>query len=80
MAIGAVDLPGFDFEGRKVPLTGTSFASPRVAAIAGRILAANPDWSTAQVKARIGELAHESGVQVDGIPILTSEVISRAFP
>jgi subtilisin family serine protease len=80
LAVDAVNLPGFDFEGRKVPLTGTSFAAPRVAGIAARMLADNPEWSTAQAKAQIDKLARESAVRAEGIPVLTDEVLLRAFP
>jgi subtilisin family serine protease len=80
LAVVAVDLLGFDFNGRKIPLTGTSFASPRLAAVAARILAEHPEWSAAQAKVRINELAQESTIVVEGIPVLTDEVLRRAFP
>jgi hypothetical protein len=80
VAVEAVDLPGFDFEGHKRPLTGTSFASPRVAAIAARILAENPSWSAARVKTRIKELAEESGLKSEGIPVLTEKQLRQVIP
>jgi hypothetical protein len=56
----AVDLmvPGerqavIDFRGARAQSSGSSFAAPRVTALAARLLAANPSWRTAKLKAAI---------------------------
>lgn len=72
---GTVDLlvPGeriavIDFQGRAVVASGSSFAAPRVSALAARLLAANPDWTTARLKAEIISRARLT----DGVGRLTS--------
>jgi subtilisin family serine protease len=80
VAVEAVDLSGFDFDGHKKPLTGTSFAAPRVAALAARVLAENPTWSATQVKNRINALAEESGIKAEGIPVLTEKMLRQVIP
>jgi len=57
---GTVDLlvPGerivaIGFDGAPTLASGTSFATPRVTALAARLLTAHPDWDTARLKAAI---------------------------
>ena len=57
---GTVDLavPGeriavTDFHGNPATASGSSFAAPRVTALAARLLAANPEWGAAELKAAI---------------------------
>lgn len=76
LATNAVNVSGFDYSGSERRLTGTSFASPRVAALAARILSEDPELNAAQVKARILALAEDSGIKADGVPILTDEVLN----
>ncbi|MFN0264931.1 S8 family serine peptidase [Tepidamorphus sp. 3E244] len=45
-----------DHRGAQVQASGSSYAVPRVAASAARLLAQNPDWKAAELIARIGEL------------------------
>ncbi|MFQ5785246.1 MAG: S8 family serine peptidase, partial [Alphaproteobacteria bacterium] len=46
-------IPVIDFHGRETVASGSSFAAPRVAALAARLLAANPGWRAAELKAAI---------------------------
>lgn len=57
VAVPAVDVAGFDFNGRQVRLTGTSFASPRIGALAGLLAARRPQWDGAALAKAVGELA-----------------------
>ncbi len=57
---GTVDLavPGeriavTDFHGNPATASGSSFAAPRVTALAARLLAANPEWGATELKAAI---------------------------
>jgi Subtilase family len=52
--------PVVDFEGRQQTGSGSSFAVPRVAALAARLLARHPGWPIAEVKAAIIALAQPS--------------------
>lgn len=45
--------PVVDFRGAEGRASGTSYAVPRVAALAARLLTANPDWTAEQLKAAI---------------------------
>jgi hypothetical protein len=56
----AVDLmaPGeqvraLDFDGVRRPVSGSSYATARISALAACLLAGNPEWSTAELKAAI---------------------------
>ena len=42
-----------DFAGRPARASGASFATPRLGALAARLLARNPDWDAARLKAAI---------------------------
>lgn len=70
LALPAVKINGFRFDGSPVELTGTSFASPRAGALAGVLAAANPSASGADLKARILEVAAERGTAKDGMVLL----------
>lgn len=50
----------FDFEGREQSASGTSFAVPRVTALAARLLAHHPGWSTDKLKEAILARARSS--------------------
>ena len=72
---GTVDLlvpgeqvPVIDFHGRPAVASGASFAAPRVTALAARLLEANPDWTTSELKAQIISRAR----LIDGVGRLTS--------
>lgn len=80
LAVPAVALPGFDFDGRPRPLTGTSLAAPRISALAARLLVRNPQWNGRQLRTQILQIATSSGVRADGIPVLTDAAIARALP
>jgi subtilisin family serine protease len=45
------------FEGRQAPVSGSSYATARVSALAACLLAAHPDWSVARLRMRIFALA-----------------------
>lgn len=49
--------PVVDFRGSKGRASGTSYAVPRVAALAARLLQKNPDLTTAELKAKVFERA-----------------------
>ncbi|MAI44772.1 MAG: hypothetical protein CMB79_02590 [Filomicrobium sp.] len=56
----AENVPVVDFRGAKGKASGSSFAVPRLAALATRILTKQPTLTTAQLKARIFERATQS--------------------
>jgi hypothetical protein len=49
-----------DFDGERRPVSGSSYASARVSALAACLLADHPDWSTAELKSAIFREAHAS--------------------
>jgi len=53
LMIPAENLRVVDFTGAPARGAGSSFAVPRVAALAARLLAANPDWRAPELKAEI---------------------------
>jgi hypothetical protein len=71
LAVPALDLAGLDFSGRDKRLSGTSFAAPRVGALAGALFARNPGLSGAEARNRILELAASVGVETGGLIALT---------
>ena len=75
VAAPAVDVRAQVADGSERPLTGTSIAAPRVAALAARLMAASPGMTAAAAKEGIAMLAQTSGVVADGIPVLTDEVL-----
>ena len=78
VAVRATDLPGRRFDGSPAELTGTSFASPRIAAVAGAIAARDSALSGAELRAEILALARGTGVVASEIPVLTDEAIAAA--
>ncbi|MYZ48441.1 S8 family serine peptidase [Propylenella binzhouense] len=78
LAVHATELAGNDFTGKPMPLTGTSFAAPRVSAVASAILAREPGLGAADLRKRILALAAATGVAADGIPVLTDGAIAAA--
>ena len=50
LMVPAQDLPALDVDGRRRPVSGSSFAAARVSALATCLLAAEPDWRTEQLK------------------------------
>ncbi len=46
-------VPVIDFAGRRTRASGSSFAVPRLGALAARLLARNPDWDAARLKAAL---------------------------
>lgn len=57
LAVPGESIEVIDHRGAKGRASGSSYAAPRVAALAARLLAKNPDWSAAELKAAILELA-----------------------
>jgi len=53
LMVPAENLPVVDFTGAPNRGSGSSYAVPRVAALAARLLAAHPDWRAPQLKAAI---------------------------
>ncbi len=77
---GAVDLavPGenirvINFAGEEEEVSGSSYAAPRVAALAARLLLAHPDWHAADLETAI--FARAKAVIVNGKPLLRHGVI-----
>jgi len=64
LMVPAEDLPIVDFTGRPGRGSGSSFAVPRLAALAARLLAANPAWRAPELKAAI--LARAQPLPGDG--------------
>ncbi len=54
------DIETVDHTGSKIFVSGSSFAVPRIAALAARFQAANPDWKTQDIKKAILALAAPS--------------------
>lgn len=76
----AENVPVVDFRGAKGVTSGTSFAVPRLAALAARILTREPDLSVEELKARIAShaitspFASEPSVAVGWIPNPTTSL------
>lgn len=51
------EIETFDHTGAKTYVSGSSFAVPRVAALAARLLQANPEWTAKDIKKAITSLA-----------------------
>ena len=60
LMVPAENLPVVDFSGGPNTGSGSSFAVPRVAALAARLLAEHPDWRAPELKAAILERAEPS--------------------
>ena len=80
----AVDLmvPGeavlaLDFDGVRRPISGSSYATARVSALAACLLADHPAWSTDELKAAIFGAAHARGVEQVAHGFLAAEVLGN---
>jgi subtilisin family serine protease len=76
IGVPAEQLSARDYRGRERPVAGSSFAVPRVAALAARLLAANPLWQAVQLKAAILALSVPV-IGPNGTPLLGSGWISE---
>ncbi|MDJ0640559.1 MAG: S8 family serine peptidase [Paracoccaceae bacterium] len=63
----AEDLEVIDFRGERGRASGSSFAVPRLAAMAARILAREPDLTAVQLRARLLAEARPSPFERDGV-------------
>ena len=75
---GSVDLlvpgeetPVTDFYGRAGNSSGSSFAAPRIAALAARLLGAHPDWRAPELRAAIFARARKTAA--------TAEIVSQGL-
>lgn len=59
IAVPGEDIPVLEFDGTPATASGSSFAAPRVAALAARLLLIHPDWHAAELKRAILRLAVE---------------------
>jgi hypothetical protein len=57
LMVEADGLWALSFEGRQAPVSGSSYATARVTALAACLLAAHPGWSVARLRTRIFALA-----------------------
>lgn len=53
LAVAAEEIPATNFEGRTDTVSGSSFAAPRVAALAARLLLEHPEWHAAELERAI---------------------------
>lgn len=65
----AENVPVIDFRGAKVRASGTSYAVPRLASLAARILAEEPELTTAELKARVFARATPSPYEGDVVAV-----------
>jgi subtilisin family serine protease len=61
LMVEADGLLALDFDGRRSPVSGSSYATARVSALAACLLVARPDASVAMLRARIFALARAPG-------------------
>ncbi len=61
LMVPAENLPATDYRGGLTRVSGSSFAVARVAALAARLLARNPDWRAAELKRAIIARAEPAG-------------------
>jgi hypothetical protein len=73
LAVAAENIRVIDFDGEEERVSGSSYAAPRVAALAARLLLAHPLWHAAELEAAI--FARAKPVLVDGKPQLRRGVI-----
>ena len=59
------EIPVTDFHGRATVSSGSSFAAPRIAALAARLLAAHPNWRAPELRAAIFARARKTAATVD---------------
>jgi subtilisin family serine protease len=74
LAVPAEHIPVTGFDGEPSTASGSSFAAPRIAALAARLLLAHPDWHAPELKAAI--FARAKPMTVDGKPILAHGFIA----
>ncbi|WP_373503341.1 S8/S53 family peptidase [Aestuariivirga sp.] len=77
LALPAVGVPGLAFDGRRVGLTGTSYAAPRAGAVAAALARANPAANGETLRAMVIRAMQTHGRTVDGI-VRLDEVDLRA--
>ena len=65
----AENVPVIDFRGAKVRASGTSYAVPRLASLAARILAEEPELTTDELKARLFDRATPSPYEGDVVAV-----------
>lgn len=75
VAVSAENVSLKRFDGAPASLSGTSFASPKVAGYASAILTQQPYLSGAELKNRILSDARGTGRSVRGMPVLTERVL-----
>ena len=73
LAVPAEGIPVIGFAGEEERVSGSSYAAPRVAALAARLLLAHPGWHAAELEAAI--FARAKPVIVGGKPLLSHGVI-----
>ena len=73
LAVPADDIRVTDFEGDEERVSGSSYAAPRVAALAARLLLTHPSWHAAELEAAI--FARAKPLTLDGKPALRHGVI-----
>lgn len=69
LMVPAENLPVVDFRGASGRASGSSYAVPRVAALAARLLAADPDLDTAALKAALFARAVPSPYEGDAVAV-----------
>lgn len=84
IAVPAVEVPGVAFSGKPKLLTGTSFAAPRAAALAGQLALANPEADGSALKQLILSGFSELGQTSDRIITINEEsfqsLLDRSSP
>jgi hypothetical protein len=73
LAVPAENIRVIGFEGEEERVSGSSYAAPRVAALAARLLLAHPLWHAAELEAAI--FARAKPLSVNGKPLLSRGVI-----
>jgi Subtilase family len=69
LMVEADGIPALGFDGRLMPVSGSSYATARVSALAACLLAARPEWSVATLRTQIFAFAREpaaSGYVAEG--------------
>ena len=73
IAVPAVEVPGMKFSGEPKLLTGTSFAAPRIAALAGQLALAAPNADGATLKQDILTAASDVGQTSNAVVLLNED-------
>jgi hypothetical protein len=55
------DILALNFDGKWRPVSGSSYATARISALAACLLAEHPEWTTGEVRSAIFRLAQPSG-------------------